>query len=353
MIKITMMSRLVICALIMTAVFSTAVIFFLGGVEDRQEKVVVEQVLNKKQRLLDQMNAWVNENSRSLALLAKSEAFLQSSVESQSAALSSFVETYPWVSVAFVTDAEGNALARSDEKTLRSYRDREYIQQIISGEVMGQQILIGKAKPIPLECLSLPILHGEDLAMIVTQCSSLLSVQNLIAAGGFGQTGRAFLLDKKQRLLAYGDGADISARLQDFSQHPALLSAGGSDDQVIAVDVDGVKRVVSVSTVSNHWVLVVMQDYQEAYEDYLTVKQHAVLAIFVFTFALLLLVLWLRASVILPLKVLKQAADDFSQGRFNEEAAYSHRDDELGDMAKALDRLGVCLRMALKRIRSL
>lgn len=355
--KMTMMSRLVLAALLMVVAFSLAVIFFLNNLESKQNKVAADQLVNKKQVLLNQLDLWIVENTRSLSLLAKNDIFLGVESEYQSKQLQFFVETYPWVSVAFMTDAEGNALVRSDNKTLRSYKDREYIQQVISGEASGQQILIGKVKPMLLQCLSLPVLNDVGVLKIITQCSSLGYIQESIAAGNFGKTGHAFLLDEKQRLLAYGDGSDISASLQDFSQssllqNDALLDINISNDQVGGVEVDGIKRVVTWSTLSNNWTLVVMQDYQEAYKDYLAIKQYAVVAVFVFVFTLLLLILWLRSVVILPLKVLKQTADDFSQGRFNEEAAYSYREDELGDMAKGLDRLGVCLRMALKHIRS-
>jgi methyl-accepting chemotaxis protein len=52
------------------------------------------------------------------------------------------------------------------------------------------------------------------------------------------------------------------------------------------------------------------------------------------------------------LRKIAAAADEFSQGRFSSDIEAIHRADEVGAAAKAVERLGISIRLALKRLKS-
>ncbi len=135
-------------------------------------------------------------------------------------------ESLDWGSLIFVKNLNGDAVARSDGKLLQNYSEREYFKQIMSGQKMGQQVLIGKSAPVPLHCLAVPINKnkvGEQMVGIITQCSTLLSISDYIKSSSFSQSGYTFLVDNKKRLIPTGDNTfKLAQNLQDFSSHPAL-----------------------------------------------------------------------------------------------------------------------------------
>ena len=88
---------------------------------------------------------------------------------------------------------------------------------------MGQQVLIGKAKPVPLHCFAVPIKNPE-LVGILTQCSTLTDISDFVVGQRIGLTGIAFLVDEKNRLIAHGNVEDLTAKLQDFSDHPVIAT---------------------------------------------------------------------------------------------------------------------------------
>jgi hypothetical protein len=116
--------------------------------------------------------------------------------------------------------------SKKDDRLLQNYSDSEYFKQILSGQKMGQQVLIGKLAPVPLHCLAVPINKskvGEQMVGIITRCSTLLSISDYIKSSSFSQSGYTFLVDNKKRLIATGDNTfELAQNLQDFSSHPAL-----------------------------------------------------------------------------------------------------------------------------------
>jgi hypothetical protein len=116
--------------------------------------------------------------------------------------------------------------SKKDDRLLQNYSDSEYFKQILSGQKMGQQVLIGKLAPVPLHCLAVPINKskvGEQIVGIITRCSTLLSISDYIKSSSFSQSGYTFLVDNKKRLIATGDNTfELAQNLQDFSSHPAL-----------------------------------------------------------------------------------------------------------------------------------
>jgi hypothetical protein len=116
--------------------------------------------------------------------------------------------------------------SKKDDRLLQNYSDSEYFKQILSGQKMGQQVLIGKLAPVPLHCLAVPINKskvGEQIVGIITRCSTLLSISDYIKSSSFSQSGYTFLVDNKKRLIPTGDNTfKLAQNLQDFSSHPAL-----------------------------------------------------------------------------------------------------------------------------------
>ncbi len=316
--------------------------------EQKQPKIVENNLLKTSQLIASEVDNWMDKNLRSSKMLTKIDGVKEMDPKRQVPALVAATETLEWASIIFIANTKGDAIARSDGKKLRNYSDREYVKQILAGDQVGQQVLIGKAKPVPLQCFAVPI-KDPELVGILTQCSTLTDISDFVVNQRIGLTGIAFLVDDKNRLIAHGNVQDLTAKLQDFSNHPALSSA---NNQVRVVDVDGKKRVFVVKDVGLNWKLVVQQDYEEAYSDYLELKELSQYIIIVAIVLVLLISLLISANLASPIKKLTESANNFSKGRFGESIGYTDRNDEIGELAKAIERMGVSIRLALKRLKS-
>lgn len=337
--------------MLLVASISFAGMFYqLYILEKKQPKVVENNLLKTSQIIAGEVDNWMDKNLRSSKMITKIAGVKEMDPAKQVPALVAATETLEWASIIFIADTNGDAVARSDGKKLRNYSDREYVKQILAGDNTGQQVLIGKAKPIPLQCFSVPIKNPE-LVGILTQCSTLTDISDFVVNQRIGLTGLAFLVDDKNRLIAHGNVQDLTAKLQDFSNHPALASPVSNSD-VRTIEVDGEKRVFVVSEVGLNWKLVVQQDYEEAYSDYLELKELSQYIIIAAVVLVLLISLLISANLASPIKKLTISANNFSKGRFGDGINYTDRNDEIGELAKAVERMGVSIRLALKRLKS-
>jgi methyl-accepting chemotaxis protein len=337
------------CLLI--AVIPLAGFFYQVYQNASEQQVVVDQrLLQTSNVIAGEVDNWVDKNLRSSNLLASIDAFRNMNAEAQVPLLIAAQNNLEWVSLIFVTDVNGDAVSRSDGKALRNYSDREYFQQVIAGNSIGQQVLIGKLNPVPLHCFAIPIdkVVGQMVG-VITQCSTLLSISNYVTDTKIGSTGYAFLVDEKKRLIAHGESSGkLVGNLQDFSAHPALKLAGKS---VATLDYEGKDRVFVTRAVGPGWTLVVQQDYTEAYSAYLAARFNAAILAGVTILITLLLSFLISYNISSPVKKLTEIADAFSKGIFMDDIAGQDRKDELGDLAKAIARMSKTIQIAIGRLR--
>ncbi|MFT7388104.1 MAG: methyl-accepting chemotaxis protein [Candidatus Endobugula sp.] len=318
-----------------------------------EHKAIVEQrLLQTSEIIAGEVNGWMDKNVRSSDFLSSVDAFKTMDAKAQQPLLVAAKNNLEWASLIFVTDINGNAVSRSDGKTLKNYSDREYFKQVKSGQPMGQQVLIGKLKPIPLHCFAIPIKNDDRLMVgVITQCSSLLSISNYIFETTIGSTGYAFLVDEKNNVIANGGikaVASLTEGLQSFSGHPALKL---KSNKVTSLSYKGTDKVFVKRSVGSGWTLVVQQDYTEAYENYLNAEWNAKILSAATLIMTLLLSFLISYSIFSPIKQLTQAADAFSKGLFTQSVTGEDRKDELGDLARAVARMAKTIQIALTRLR--
>jgi methyl-accepting chemotaxis protein len=333
MIKINILTKIFLSMLLVASISFIGMFYQLHILEQKQPKIVEDTLFKTSKLIASEVDNWMDKNLRITKLVTKMDDIKEMDPQRQVPILVAITETLEWASLLFIADTNGDAIARSDGKELRNYSDREYVKEILSGKNIGQQVLIGKAKP-----------------GILTQCSTLTDISDFVVNQRIGLTGIAFLVDDQNRLIAHGDVQDLTAKLQDFSSHPALNTS--ADQKIKVLDVEGKKRVFVVSNVGLNWKLVVQQDYDEAYADYLELKKLSQYIIIIALVLILLISMLISTNLAAPIKKLTHLANNFSKGRFDESMSYGERKDEIGELAKAIERMGVSIRLALKRIKA-
>lgn len=263
--------------------------------------------------------------------------------------LKEIVHQYDWIYLAHTLAINGENISRSDDKPGKNYVDRSYLRQVLGGKALGQQVLIGKTSGKPALVLATPILNEQgNTQAILSIAMTLKELSEKILGTRIGTTGFAFLLDPDGRVIAH-PSAEFTSERRDLSSHPAYR--GLMFDENPRVDyVDGeTNRIISYATKTPHgWILVVQQDYQEAYASLSANHTNARILLGIALLLAFLFALFISGRLITPIRRLTGVAEQVSRGEFHTQQVDTERNDELGDLARAIERLGHSVRLSME-----
>jgi methyl-accepting chemotaxis protein len=269
----------------------------------------------------------------------------------QNPVLHSILRHYPWTYLAFTTDLQGNNLGRSDDSPLKYYGDRDYFTQVVKGAQFGNQVLIGKTSGKPALVLSTGIFDPRSrLQGVLAIAMNLTDISDAIAAAKIGETGFAFLVDEKGEIIAHPNPAFTKSRA-DFSNHPAFLaSSGAGAGSTVYIDPKGERVVAGMLKTRHGWTLVAQQDFKEAYAPVQAANHRAFLLLLLTLVAVSLCAFLLSRKLANPIRSLTRATDQLSQGQLDVVITGIQRRDEIGELAQAIDRLGMSIKAAIRRL---
>lgn len=312
---------------------------------------ILHTLINNTENLSRSVDDWTAMNLRVLQQNAATPAMLSMDSEMQNPVLKSMADTYEWVYLAFTVLPSGQNLGRSDGKPPTFYGDRDYFKQVLSGKPLGQQVLLGKTSHKPAFILAKPI-KGEanKIQGVIAIAMTLEDLSKTITKTRVGETGFAVLLDENNRLIAHGNG-EVASELQDFSSHPALSQRNRFDRNSFVFEEDGKKIVAYTKKTQQGWTLIVQQDYQEAYAAANAAQRNALMLLIVTLVIVVIIAYLLAQRLSTPIRHLTAIADDISRGNLDAEIQETERSDEIGALARAIERMGVSLQMAFDRLR--
>jgi methyl-accepting chemotaxis protein len=271
----------------------------------------------------------------------------------QNPVLKTFAGTYNWVFLAFTSRPDGLNVGRSDDKPPLSYADRAYFKQVMQGNPLAHELLIGRTSGKPTLVLAVPIMGpNKTVAGMLAFSAMLKNLTEAVASVSLGTTGTVLVLDSQGRLVASGRrGAVAESMLQDMSNHPAL-SVSQSDDRPIEYEQDHKRVVARTMRTKQGWSVIVQQDYDEAFAPLLSAQKDALVVVVASVVLILVLALSLSRRLSRPICELTKVAENISLGKLDAKVAETRRGDEIGALARAIERLGVSVQMAFERLRA-
>lgn len=301
--------------------------------------------------LVLQTNNWVSTNLRMLSYSAQLDAIRYMDSEAQKPVLQAMNDSYEWIYLAFTVNASGENIGRNDEQKPEEYYfgDRSYFKQVMEeGLAIGQQMLIGRTSGKPSLVLAKPVIDSKDNKLgIVAMSAQVQEISDAVVKARVGETGFAFLLDEKGQVIAHGQPENLSEVLEDYSEHPALQSPV---EEVFNYTLEKDRFVSYTKTTDLGWTMVVQQDYNEAYASLKRSRQLGI-ALLLITISLVLLIAYLLTRrFVKPIQNLTGIADEISRGRSSKEIIETQRNDEIGALAKAIERMRVSINLAFKEL---
>lgn len=300
-------------------------------------------------------NVWMDMNVRMLRENAAEPDIRSMDPERQKPILRIISAEYPWIHSALVIGPDGKSISRADDMPLQDYSDRIYVQQVLAGKPLGQQVLIGKTTGLPALTLAVPIRSDGGTVqgiLAVSMATALLSAY--VAEIRIGDTGYAFLLDAAGKAIAHK--SILNSNFQgDYSEHPAFLAlTNDGESKLVYRDEERDASVIAYTKRTDAgWVLVTQQDYDETFQAVAVTNRYAIVTLVITLLAVLLVAALLSRRLTRPLRRLTRIANEASLANFaaiNKDTLAKDRNDEIGELARSVERLAVSLRVAIGRL---
>jgi len=297
------------------------------------------------------INGWDDSNLRVLRQAGRLNDINGMKSDRQVPVLTAIGQAYDSYLV-FTIAPDGSNIARNDGGPLVSYADRVYFKDVMKGAPVGRQVVISKTTGKPSLLLGSPIRSEENkLIGVIAMGLNLGDISQAVTDIRVGETGHAILLDATNKVIAHGDAQKVKTALQDFSTHSALKTAGITDGPV-AYKNDGKDMIGYMRKLPQGWTLLVEQEYAEAFAPLTQMKKEGRWLIIV-TIALVFGVAYMLGKALTrPINELTIIADKLSKGDFDVNLTQVERGDEIGSLARAIERLGISIKLAMDRLRS-
>jgi methyl-accepting chemotaxis protein len=319
------------------------------------ERRVNQDLKTTSEVLAAKINGWTDMSVRLLkqnSALAEIRSYNEAQ---QRPILTSILDTYEWTYLVYAIGPDGYKTARSDnipiynnDGTANLFRgDRAYFQQIKAGNSIGQQVLLSRTegKPAFILCHAVGALNKLGALCMGIK---LTDMSEAVANISFGNSGYAILLDDENKVIAHGKSELLSEQLQDFSDYP-MVTNGALDKSVVYTN-NGIEKVAYMQSLNQGWRLIIEQDYDDAYASVKRTKLEAYLLITI-TLIISVLAAYLIARLITrPIAKLTAIAEDISKGTFHDKLDESARGDEIGTLARSIERMGMSIKIMLKRL---
>lgn len=298
--------------------------------------------------LANKISGWLDMQVRALQQNAETADIQSMDAARARPLLESMQRAYPWASTAAISGPDGMDIVRSDQEKLLNLKDRQWFQHVQQGLPVAHEVVLSRTTGKPSLILSVPVKMPERAAVGVLRFTSNLSdISQAVIDVRIGSTGHVFLVDASGKLIAHGDTTKVSQDLQDMREHPAVK--GGVGQQIVYTE-DGKSILAKAHNLRFGWRLVVHQDYDEAFAS-LWEARHNALTVLVAAVGIALLLAWLVArGLSRPIRQLTEVADIYSRGELEATIPGLTRGDEIGALARAVDRLGFSFKMAMKQL---
>ena len=317
---------------------------------DRLSSQVDQHLAARADAIGSYVDAWVDMNVKMLRQNAVLDDIASMDARRQRRVLQSITNEYKAVYLAFTVGLDGVNVGRSDQESPKNYGDRIYVQQVLRGAALGQQVVISRTNGQPALILSVPIEVAQRLAGVLAIGMTINDVSTSITNVRIGRTGYAFLLDSTGKVIAHQQ-KDYVGALKDLSQHPVFLGTSAVDSKRVSYRNEQGRPVLGYAHKSKHgWTLVVQQDAEEAYAPIAEANRNA-LVLLAFTLVFVALVsFFLAQRLTRPIRSLTRTADDLSRGNLKAAIPGVNRADEIGALARAVDRMGASIKVAMTRL---
>ena len=226
---------------------------------------VDEEMTARAEGLSAYLDIWTDMSLRMLKQNVSFEDVVSMSPARQKPILQTILKEHEWPQITQTVGLDGKEIARGDDKPLRDFSDRKWFQQALQGDY-GMDVIIGRNSGKPSCTIAVPIFSHEQKRVGVLGVSTWVSILSDFIARKVGETGFTYAVNSSGRVLAHYK-SNMTKGTADFSKHPVLVELGKDiQKKILFVDSTTKKKTVAFAKRGKYdWIVVVQQDYDEAY----------------------------------------------------------------------------------------
>lgn len=336
--------------MLMVALVPTGAVFWATyQSEVTQLRAGVEQRLGATgDKLAQYTDQWLEGHLRMLRMVASHPDIASMDGARQKRLLVGIHDQYPYIYLAHTIRLDnGMNEGRSDGNAPLYYGDRAYIRDCLGTRGYGLEAVVGKTSGLPAFIIAVPIFRDGAPVGVLSAALLIDDISRSILDASIGKTGFAFFLDAKGRVVAHPDKE--YARVQkDLHDHPALVAARAAGQSFVHfTDVDGKPAIAAVVTTREEMTLVAQQSEDEANAPLRAAERQAAEVFGGSVLLVVFLAFVFSRGLTSPIRRLTAAAEAMSMGEMSTDVPEASRGDELGGLARAIERMGVSLKLAM------
>ena len=324
--------------------------YFAHSVTGKTAKELAESGLLKELgSIANSTDGWLRVNHQTLVEHAETTAMVSMKPELQKSVLVAMHKHQPWTVVTWTFGPNGQQITRSDDKPLVSVADRKFFRDAMAGKPVVQEVVINRTSFKPAWVIAVPLRGpaGEVIG-ITGKASNLDEITAELAKRQIGQTGKAILLSPEGKLIGM-TGLKQEKELQDYSNHPVFTTAPGSA-RIIRYQDGGRPVLAAVQTTRLDWRIAVQMDEEEAMAPVRRTDMTMLLLLAAAIGIAALFALSVAPTMAKPIRRLTSIAEEISRGKFEHDLPETARGDEIGALARAIERTTKSLRLAMARL---
>jgi methyl-accepting chemotaxis protein len=308
-----------------------------------------QQLRSAANRLADKVEAWLRINQQSLLEHAATAAMQSMRPDIQKPILISLSLLQPWSFLVFTIGPDGMSVARNDNLAPINYADRGYFKDVAAGKAVGQQVVISRTINKPTWVVAVPIRdsYGRFVGALA-KSNALTEITDVLVNERIGRTGSALLLAPDGKLIAR-TGAVMDKQLLDFSAHPAF-KAGSAGGEIARYTDDGKPMLARIRKTRLDWVVAVQMPEEEVFERVRATDVYMLRLLGVAVVVAAIFALIVAPGLAAPIRRLTKITEEISRGNFEQEVKESSRSDEIGALARSIERMTKSLKIALSRL---
>lgn len=294
------------------------------------------------------VDEWTDKNVRVLRALAKMPDIISMTREKQEPLLKAVAKEYPWMYLVFTVGPDGMNVARNDDNPLLDYSDRDYYKEAIGGKDLAWQTAIGKTSKKPALILAVPI-RGDSTIGVMAMAATIEDLSKLVATWKQGQTGFAFLVDEKGKVVSH-QVEDYVVQQANLNEYPLIAAFKKGQKGMIYFDDRGTSKVGYAKETRYGWILATQQDMRETFKILGDTGIFTYILLGITALVVVIIAWFLGRAIGSPIRKLTEVAERISVGDMGAEIKIKSRD-EIGNLAEAILRMQDSLRLAIERLR--
>jgi len=302
------------------------------------------------EQISGQVEEWFDKNVRVMRVAAALPKMVSMQRGDQTPLLLAIRRAYPWIYLVHTVGLDGKNVARSDDQPLADYSDRQYLKDVRDiGKDLSWLTAIGKTSGKPALNIAVPIRADGNLVGVLVAAMAIEDTSKIVAQWRSGDTGFAFLVDEKAKVLAH-PSSDFVLTQKVLASHPMVAAALADHQPHLGTFVENGKDTLAyVKGNASGWQVVVQQSKDELFAPLRSILTVVVLLLLAAIALSVVLAIVSSRTLVRPLVEMTSAADRMSLGELDTPVVWKSRD-ELSLLAHALERLRKSMRAAMKRI---